>query len=117
MNTEHITIEDQQVVIHTPADRIWLNEYEIASLFGVFTSAVGSNIRSIFKNGILREERVCRRQKLKNGFVLLYNMEMITTLAFRLKSHQAQVFRRWIVERASNPVIIWQIPNMDMTLN
>lgn len=118
MNTEHITIEDQQVVIHTPANRIWLNDYEIASLFGVFTSAVGSNIRSIFKNEILREERVCRRQELKNNnFIILYNLEMITALAFRLKSHQAQVFRRWIVERASNPVILWKIPNMDTTLN
>ena len=47
----------------------------------------------------------------------LYNLEMITALAFRLKSRQAQYFREWIIEQALNPVILWKIPGMDTMLN
>lgn len=34
---------------------------------------------------------------------------MITALAFRLKSENAEVFRRWIVERAMTPAIVWKV--------
>lgn len=55
---EPISIENGRVEIHTPENRVWLTRHQIADLFGVFVPAVGSNIRSILKSGILREERV-----------------------------------------------------------
>ena len=71
-----------------------------------------------YKNEILQENAVCRRKDNGNGSILtLYNLEMITALAFRLKSRQAQYFREWIIEQALNPVILWKIPGMDTMLN
>lgn len=118
MNTASIIIEEGRVTIRPSAGDVWLTQYEIADLFGVFVSGVSSNIRSIFKNEILREDAVCRHKDNGNGSTLtLYNLEMITALAFRLKSRQAQHFRRWITEQALNPVILWKIPGMNVMLN
>ena len=61
---EPISIENGRVEIHTPENRVWLTRHQIADLFGSLRYlAVGSNIRSILKSGILREERVYRRER------------------------------------------------------
>lgn len=99
---EPISIENGRVEIHTPENRVWLTRHQIADLFGVFVPAVGSNIRSILKSGILREERVYRRERNRDGGIVeLYSLEMIAALAFRLKSGNAEAFRRWLVRRAT----------------
>ncbi len=117
MMTRPITIENGQVTIRssaTSAKGIWLTQSQIADLFGVFTSAVSANIRAILKSGILDEERVFRRTRCRNGnLVERYDLEMITALAFRLKSEKAEVFRKWIIERATTPTIVWKIPTVN----
>lgn len=118
MNTESIIIEEGRVTIRPAAENVWLSQHQIADLFGVFVSAVGSNIRSIFKSEILQEDEVCRQRDNGNGnFITVYNLEMITALAFRLKSHRARQYRRWITRQAFNPVILWKILGMNAMLN
>lgn len=118
MNTTSIMIEKGRVTIRPVAGEVWLTQHKIADLFGVFISAVGSNIRSILKNEILQEDDVCCRKDNGNGSILtLYNLEIITALVFRLKSRQAQYFREWITCQALNPVILWKIPGMETMLN
>ena len=114
MKTQPITIENGQVAIRPSANGLWLTQAQIADVFGVFTSAVNANIRAIFKSGMLDEDKVFRRTRARNGnFVERYNLEMIVALAFRLKSEKAEAFRRWIVERATKPQIVWKIPTTD----
>lgn len=111
MNMQPITIENDRVTIRPTDGSVWLTKHQIADLFCVFVSAVGANIRSIRKSGILREEDTCRMKLYKDGSSIeVYSLEMITTLAFRLRSEKAAIFRRWIVERAINPEIVWKIP-------
>lgn len=108
--TRPIMIEHGQVTIRPSATGVWLTQAQIADLFGVFTSAVSANIRAILKSGILDEERVFRRTRCQNGnLVERYDLEMITALAFRLKSGNAEVFRKWIIERATKPEIVWKV--------
>lgn len=115
---EPISIENGRVEIHTPENRVWLTRHQIADLFGVFVPAVGSNIRSILKSGILREERVYRRERNRDGGIVeLYSLEMIAALAFRLKSGNAEAFRRWLVRRATTTAVVWQLPGMNTILN
>lgn len=111
MTTQPITIENGRITIRTTANGVWLTQAQIADLFGVFSAAVNANIRAILKNGVLHEDRVIRRTRCRDGNIVeRYNLEMITALAFRLKSENAEVFRRWIVERATTPAIVWKIP-------
>ena len=118
MTTQSITIANGQVTIHHATNGVWLTQSQIADLFGVFTAAVSANIRAILKSGVLHEERVCHRTRCRSGNIVeRYNLEMITALAFRLKSDNAEVFRRWIVERATTPAVVWKIPKMGMIVN
>jgi hypothetical protein len=118
MNTIPITIEEGRVTIRPQAGEIWITQHQIARLFCVFAGAVGSNVRSILKSGVLCEDEVCRHQTTPSGGVMtLYNMEMITALAFRLQSREAQQFRWWLIRQAVNPVILWKIPGINTGLN
>lgn len=111
MTTHPITIENRRVTIHPPANGVWLTQSQIADLSGVFTAAVSANIRAILKSDILCEDCVIRRTCCRNGNIVeRYSLEMITALAFRLKSENAEVFRRWIVERATTLAIVWKVP-------
>lgn len=119
MTTQPITIENGLVTIRPAANEVWLTKSQIADLFGVFTAAVSANIRAILKSGVLHEDRVVRRIRCRDGNIVeRYSLEMITALAFRLKSENAEVFRRWIVERATTPAIVWKVPaSKDKMLN
>ena len=111
MTTQPITIENRRVTIRPTANGVWLSQSQIADLFGVFTAAVSANIRVILKSGVLHEDCVIRRTCCRNGNIVeRYDLEMITALAFRLKSENAEVFRRWIIERATTPAIVWKMP-------
>jgi lipoprotein len=119
MTTQPITIENRRVTIRPTANGVWLTQSQIADMFGVFSAAVSANIRAILKSGVLHEDSVVRRTRCRNGNIVeRYDLEMIMALAFRLKSENAEVFRRWIVERAMTPAIVWKMPaSKDRMLN
>ncbi|CDN30435.1 hypothetical protein BN938_2695 [Mucinivorans hirudinis] len=104
-----ITIHRNSVTVN---GNVWMSDFEIAELFGVTLAAVSSNIKSIFKTGVLKEYSVSRYIRLENGNRAdVYNLEMITALAFRLNSLPASTFREWLIKRAATatPPIILQV--------
>ena len=110
MKREIITIE--YGIVSVPASgEIWMSKHQIADLFGCFVAKVVSNIAAILKSGVLDESRVCRLHCYKDGGgVELYNLEMIAALAFRIDSHNADIFRRWLIERAVQTIPKPQLP-------
>lgn len=95
-----------------PDNYHWMSACEIASLFGVFSGKVNSHIKSIFKEGLLKEDEVMQTLLFRDGSVDLYNLEMITMLSFRFASPQAKSFRQWIIgrltekKRTSPPLLV-----------
>lgn len=81
---------------------LWMTKHEIADLFNVFVSAVGNNLRSIFKSGLLREEDVTRIHKYENNGrpceMTLYNLEALIFVSYRIASYESQVFREWLMK-------------------
>jgi hypothetical protein len=112
MMTSHITIENGRVVITPSLDgTVWMTKHEIARLFGCFVAKVVSNIAVILKSEVLDENRVCRFHRYRDGGGMeLYNLEMITALAFRIRSYNAEVFRQWLMERAMQPAPELKLP-------
>ena len=101
MKRNIIKIEDALVLLPSSGE-IWITTHEIARLFDCFIAKVSSNVRSILKTGVLDERKVCRTYYYENGnSVEQYNLEMITALSFRIKSCNAEVFREWIVKKAT----------------
>jgi hypothetical protein len=101
MKRGEIAISESGVNIIHANGTVWLSEYEIARLFEVFVAKVSSNIRAILKSDVLIERDVCYCYYYANGgSVDLYNLEMITALAFRIHSRNTDLFRKWLMKRA-----------------
>ena len=98
MKREIITIGENGKV-HIPTTPVWMSACEIADLFGVFSGKISSRIKSIFKEGLLREDEVMQTPLFRDGSVDLYNLEMITMLSFRFASLHAQLFRKWAIRK------------------
>ena len=101
MERGHISIQHNIVSVTYVNGTVWLSQHQIADLFNVFYSKVNSNSRSILKNGLLRERDVMHTHYFDGGSVDLYNLEMITTLAFRFDSNESFVFRKWVMRKLS----------------
>lgn len=100
MKRENITIENGTVSIPQSGE-IWMAQWEIAQLFDCFIAKINANIRSILKSGVFHEPDVCRMHHYRNGdSVEQYNLVMITALAFRIKSRNAEMFRDWLMGKA-----------------
>ncbi len=100
-----ITIENGIVHIPQSVDA-WMTQHELAELFGCFVSKVNSNIRSIFKSGVLREADVCRTHYYQNGnFVEVYSLEIIIAFSFRIQSRNAELFRKWLTRKLTKAQI------------
>ena len=104
MKREIITIGENGK-IHIPTITVWMSACEIASLFSVFSGKVNSHIKSIFKEGLLREDEVMQTLLFRDGSVDLYNLEMITMLSFRIVTPQAKTLRGWIIGRFSEKIV------------
>ncbi len=106
-----ISIVGGRVVVTPAAGVVWMTKHQIADLFGCFVAKVVSNIAAVLKSGVLDESRACRFHRYKDGSsVELYSLEMITALAFRIDTHNAGVFRRWLMERATQSTPKFQLP-------
>lgn len=72
-----ITISETGVVI-MPTAPIWMTQFEIADLFGVFSCDVRKTIRSIYKNKELNELGTMKYLKQPDGISYdVYSLEMI----------------------------------------
>jgi len=99
--------DGQPEVIFEPVNgTVWLTTNQIAQLLGCFVVKITSNIKVIFKSEILRENEVCcyyrytvsnREYPERQG--VLYNLDMVIALAYRIKSFNSEVFRNWLIKR------------------
>ena len=118
MDQGSIIIENDTVTVRFGTDgSVWLTQSEIARLFGVFVSAVSANIRAIYKSGALREDETRWCMDTSPGCsIIVYNLEMIAALAFRLRSHQTQVFRRWLLRRLQSRTVVVRLTDIGRNL-
>lgn len=106
-----ITIIGDRVELTSVEGEVWLTKHEIANLFGCFAPKVTSNISSILKAGLLDERKVyCLHRKNNRTFIELYSLEMIIALAFRIRSHNADLFRQWLMDHAIRQPECRQVP-------
>lgn len=83
-------------------DNVLMRDFEIAELFGVMIPTIRSNIRAILKTNIVIAD--CTNGATLVGYNVLpdyHGLDMIVALAFRIQSPQAEIFRRWILAKAT----------------
>ena len=88
-------------------ETVWLTQQQMADLFQSSRTNVVEHIRHIYEEGELDEASTCRkfRQVRTEGGrqvsreVPFYNLDMIISLGYRVKSVIATQFRRWATAR------------------
>jgi len=96
----------QHIEVRVDDETVWLNKEQIAALFGRDRSVISRHINNIFKEGELQREEVCAffahttqhgavkgKTQIKN--VEYYNLDVIISVGYRVKSKQGTQFRIW----------------------
>lgn len=101
MKRTKITINENGIV--SVPDKVMMQDFEIAELFGVMIPTVRASIRTVLKSG------VCDGDFSNGGTVIgksiipdYFGMDMVVALAFKIQSPQTEIFRRWILSKATN---------------
>ena len=97
MNRGIITISEMGTIT-IPTAPVWMTQFEIADLFGVFSCDIRKAIRTIYKNKELVEIDTMKYIKQPDGISYdVYNFEMIIAIAFRICSKESILFRRFVI--------------------
>ena len=94
-------------------ETVWLTQQQMADLFQTSRTNVVEHISHIYEEFELDENSTCRkfRQVRKEGNrevsreMSYYNLDMIISLGYRVKSRIATNFRRWATERLKEYMI------------
>ena len=91
-------------------ETVWLTQAQLVQLYQTSKSNVSEHIKHIFEEGELEENTVVRKFRTtaadgKNYNTTYYNLDMIISLGYRIKSSIATNFRRWATERLKEYMI------------
>lgn len=107
MNENEIVLfADGEVLLEVPImpgeDTIWLTQEQMAKLFGMARSSIAYHIGRIFEDGELdRNTSVKIFDRSTNTASILpmyYNLDVILSVGYRVKSKRGIAFRRWASE-------------------
>lgn len=117
MNSEMLLYQDRDGVIKVDVrledETVWLTQEQMASLFGKGRSTITEHIRNVFEEGELEQDRTCRkfRQVRQEGErsvereIEYYNLDVIISVGYRVKSSQGTQFRIWATQRLKEYII------------
>ncbi|KAA6323302.1 hypothetical protein EZS27_027246 [termite gut metagenome] len=97
-------------------ETVWLTQAQMSQLFGKGRTTITEHIQNIFSEGELQEEVVCRnfRHTTQHGAVAgktqettirYYNLDVIISVGYRVKSVQGTQFRIWATQRLREYII------------
>jgi len=102
MNKNQLIIyqtEDGRVKIetHFENETVWLNQSQISDLFQKERSVITKHISNIFKDGELMRKSNVQKLHIANSDkrVKFYNLDVVISVGYRVKSHRGVHFRRW----------------------
>ncbi len=100
---------DTRLEVRLEDETVWLSQQQMAELFQTGIPNINEHIKNIFAEGELEESSTVRnfrivRQEGKRQVareISFYNLDMIISLGYRVKSLIATHFRRWATQRLS----------------
>ena len=92
-----------QINVRFEDETVWLSQQQMAALYQTSRTNIVEHIKHIYEEGELDEKSTCRnfRQVQTEGRrevsreIPFYNLDMIISLGYRVKSAVATQFRRW----------------------
>jgi prophage maintenance system killer protein len=101
--------KSKDVVLHLDKNRdtIWATQAEIAEIFKIDRSVVTKHINNIFSDNEVDEKSNVQKMHIANSDkpVALYNLDVIISVGYRVKSIQGTQFRQWATKRLKDYLI------------
>ncbi|GMR18751.1 MAG: RhuM family protein [Gammaproteobacteria bacterium] len=93
-----------QVEVRFEHDTIWLSQAQMCDLFDKNKRTVSEHVRNVFKEGELNENAVVRKSRItaadgKSYQVNHYNLDVVISVGYRVKSQRGTQFRIWATQR------------------
>jgi death-on-curing family protein len=90
-----------ELKVNLDNETVWLSQEQLVVLFDRDQSVISRHIRNVFKEGELEEE--CNMQKMhipnSDKPVTFYNLDVIISVGYRVKSQRGTQFRQWATQR------------------
>jgi hypothetical protein len=99
---------DLKIDVQLMGETVWLTQDQMATLFGKAKSTINEHIKNIYHEGELEESGSLKKfgisefqQKAPN----YYNLDVIISVGYRVKSQQGTQFRIWATQRLKEYII------------
>lgn len=97
------TADDKvSIDVHFEGETVWLTIDDMASLFEKSRSTINEHILNIFEEGELEKEKVVRKignSDFSTKPTNYYNLDVIISVGYRVKSLRGTQFRQWATKR------------------
>jgi hypothetical protein len=99
-----------QIQVRIEGETVWLTQAQLVELFASSKANINEHIKHIFEEGELSRDSVVRKFRTtakdgKNYDVEHYNLDLIISLGYRVKSDVATKFRIWATQRLKEYII------------
>jgi hypothetical protein len=105
-----------KIDVHLENESVWLTQDQMAKLFGKAKSTINEHIRNVFLEGELDEKVVVRKFRITTAHgaiegktqqveVNRYNLDVIISVGYRVRSMQGTQFRIWATQRLKEYII------------
>ncbi|MCL2033619.1 MAG: virulence RhuM family protein [Oscillospiraceae bacterium] len=86
-----------KIDVRMEGETLWLNQAQIAQLFGRDISVISRHISNILAEGELKKESNLQNMQIPNSDrpVAFYNLDVILAVGYRVKSSRGTQFRQW----------------------
>ncbi|NOU47292.1 MAG: virulence RhuM family protein [Bacteroidales bacterium] len=113
-----------KIDVRLEEETVWLTQDQMAMLFGKARTTITEHIQNVFKEGELDEKVVCRNFRLTTQHGAIegktqvvsaknYNLDVIISVGYRVKSQQGTQFRIWATQRLKEYIIKGFVLNDD----
>ena len=113
-NTEILIYQTEdgqtKVDVRIEDETVWLSQPQIVELFQSSKANVSEHIKHVFDEGELEENAVVRNFRTtaadgKKYNMKYYNLDVIISIGYRIKSHRGTQFRIWATQRLKEYII------------
>lgn len=105
-----------QIEVNFDNETVWLTQKQIAGLFMKDRTVITKHINNVFKEGELDEKVVCAnfahttqhgaiKGKTQETTAIYYNLDVIISVGYRVKSKQGTQFRQWATQRLKDYLV------------
>ena len=96
-----------QIEVKFEQETVWLSQEQLVELFQRDQSVISRHLRKIFKEGELDEKSNMQKMHIPTSDrpVAFYNLEVIISIGYRVKSLQGTQFRIWATQRLKDYLV------------